>query len=108
MTLRQGTALIAMTAAIFWATTAFAQGPPRGHHDDWAILRSVGLTDAQRAQVRQIMTAHQTQMRTLRHQLHATEGQLKDKLYSAGTVAASDLAPLTQQIDQMRGQLAQE
>jgi Spy/CpxP family protein refolding chaperone len=72
------------------------------------LVKAAGLTEAQQAQVRQIVQSHRPQFQGLVSQLRAAHTQLADKLYGPGPVKAEDLAPLTQQIAQLRGQLAQE
>jgi Spy/CpxP family protein refolding chaperone len=72
------------------------------------LLKGVGLTDAQQAQVKQIVSAHRPQFRALMSQVRAAHQQLTEKLYSPGAVSAEDLAPLRQQISQLRDQIGQE
>ncbi len=104
-----------------FGTTASAQ-PRRGTDMGWGggggaeggpmmlqlLLRGAGLNEAQQAQVRQILAAHRPQFRAIRGQIWTLQRQLADALYAPGTVKAEDLAPLTQQIAQLRDQLAQE
>ena len=109
MTLRN-VAIVAIVASMLWSATAFGEGVgPRRHGVGWGgpILRSVGLTDAQKAQIHQIMASHRPQFRTLREQLRAARSQLGDQLYGANPVTTATLAPLTQQIDKLNEQLAQ-
>jgi len=72
------------------------------------IMRGVGLSDAQQAQVRQIVASHRPRFQELRSQLRTTTQQLTDKLYGPGPVTADDLAGLRQQIAATRDQLGQE
>ena len=72
------------------------------------LVQGAGLTEAQQAQVKQIVANHRPQFQGLPSQLRTAHTQLADKLYAPGPVKAEDLAPLTQQITQLRGQLAQE
>ena len=72
------------------------------------LVKAAGLTEAQQVQVRQIVQSHRPQFQGLVSQLRAAHTQLADKLYGPAPVKAEDLAPLTQQIAQLRGQLAQE
>jgi len=100
-------------ARALWSATAFADGGHWGRHGGsggWngAILRSVGLTDAQKAQIRQIYTSHRPQLRALGQQLRAAQAQLGDQLYGAGAPTDATLGPLTQQLDQLRSQLAKQ
>ncbi len=119
--MRRWSAVLAGVLAVgLWSELAFGQpaggmemhgmgpwtgGPPLMLRP---LLRGVGLTDAQQAQVRQILANHRPQFQTLRSQLRAAQEQLADKLYGPGSVKPEDLAPLRQQIGQLREQLAQE
>ena len=111
MTLRSNLAIAAMVASVLWSATAFGEGPGHGRHGmGWGgpILRSVGLTDAQKAQIHQIMASHRPQFRALGEQLREARSQLGDQLYGTNPVTTASLAPLTQQIYKLREQLAQE
>jgi Spy/CpxP family protein refolding chaperone len=113
MTLRKSVAPALTTVMALWSATAFADGGHWGRHGGsggWngAILRSVGLTDAQKAQIRQIYTSHRPQLRALGQQLRAAQAQLGDQLYGAGAPTDATLGPLTQQLDQLRSQLAKQ
>ncbi len=109
---RRARLVIAVTAAtLLSSATAFADGwgGPGGHHGGggafgWPILRAVGLSDDQKAQIRQIYTAHRPQLQALGQQMRAARQQLGDKLYSATPPSAADLASITQ----LRDQMAQE
>jgi Spy/CpxP family protein refolding chaperone len=72
------------------------------------LVKGVGLTEAQQAQVKQIVGAHQAQFRALLGQLRSGHEQLREKIYAPGPLQAEDVAPLVQQIGQLRGQLTQE
>jgi len=48
------------------------------------------------------------QLRALREQLRTAETQLGDKLVATTPVTSADLAPLTQQVNQARSNLAHE
>jgi periplasmic protein CpxP/Spy len=108
--------LSALTLVFGVSAPAFAQGPgggPRGHgHGGFAtspfMLRSLGLSDAQKAQVRQIMASHRPKFQALYGQLRDARAQLADTLVAPGTVQAADLTPRAQQISQIREQLSQE
>lgn len=106
-------------AAGLWAGPAFAQqgggfgwqgmGHGSGLYMSLPLLvKGVELTEAQQAQVKQIVGAHQVQFRALLAQLRSAHGQLGEKLYAPGPLKADDVAPLVQQIGQLRGQLSQE
>ena len=110
--------LAGMLAAGLLAGPALAQkggfgsrGMGRGSGLDMSLpllVKGVELTEAQQAQVNQIVATHQPQFRALLSQLRSAREQLTDKLYAPGTLKADDVAPLTQQIGQLRGQLTQE
>jgi len=104
---------MAMTLSL-WSASACAQGPWRegmgrdGFDTLPLLIHSAGLSDSQQAQVRQIIGNHRTQLRALREQLRAAETQLGDKLVAMTPVTGPDLAPLTQQVNQARSNLAHE
>jgi len=111
MTLCSNLAVAAIVASMLLTGTAFGEGVGPGlHGTGWGgpILRSVGLTDAQKAQIHQIMASHRPQFRALREQLRAARSQLGDQLYGTNPVTPAALAPLVQQIDTLRERLAQE
>jgi len=105
--------VMAMTLSL-WSSSACAQGPWRGGmgRDGFdtlpLLIHSAGLSESQQAQVRQIIGNHRTQLRALREQLRAAETQLGDKLVAMTPVTGADLAPLTQQVNQARSNLAHE
>jgi Spy/CpxP family protein refolding chaperone len=107
MTSRVKIVVAAVLSTILWSAPAFADGHgARGHSMAWGwpILQSLGLTDAQKAQVHQVFVNHRPQLSALRAQLRAAEHQLGDKLYGPTPPAPADLAP----VNQLRAQLAQE
>ncbi len=103
--------VIGLAAVAFSASAASAQGP---RHNHWGggvegfgwVLRTVNLSDAQKAQVGQILASHRSQFQALRQQLQTAQKQLGDKLYDGSTTPAQ-LVPLTQQIGQLRDQMSQ-
>jgi Spy/CpxP family protein refolding chaperone len=104
---------IVAVVTLLSGTTAFAQewsgpGGPRygtgGGAFGWRILRAVGLSDDQKAQIRQVYVQHRPQLQALRNQLRTAQGQLGDRLYSTTPPTPADLAL----IGQLRDQLAQE
>lgn len=99
--------------------TASAYGRPSGdRHPGWErggdglflpqLIRGVGLTEAQHAQVKQIVASHRPKFQALVRELRAAREQLAQKLYAPGPVKAEDLAPLMQQIGKLREPLMQE
>ena len=109
---RRARVVIAVTALMLLSSAvAFADGwgGPGGHRgggggSGWPVLRAVGLSDEQKAQIRQIYAAHRPQLQALGQQIHAARQQLGDKLYSATPPSTADLAS----INQLRDQMAQE
>jgi periplasmic protein CpxP/Spy len=111
----RGSLVIAVIAStVLWGATAFAQGPGQGWHGHGkgdAVLRSVGLTDAQKAQIQQIRASHRAEMRTLYQQLGAARRQMATNLYSATPPTTADVDALNQlsnQLAQKRLQIALE
>ena len=111
------TVLSVFAVALAVSSLAFAEpgegrrGGP-GHGGGFAMspfpLRSLGLSTDQWTQVRQIMAKHRSQFQTLSRQLRDARKQLNDRLVTPGALAAADVDPLVQQINQLRGQLGQE
>ena len=71
------------------------------------LLKSANLTEAQNAQVQQILGSHHAQIRPIMKQFHALHEQIAARLLSPGPVTASDLAPLTQKISRLQQQIDQ-
>src|SRR5262249_32514198 len=99
-------AVIAVTLLSSAAAFADGWGGPGGHRGGgggfgWPVLRAVGLSDEQKAQIRQIYAAHRPQLQALGEQIHAARQQLGDKLYSATPPSAADLGSINQLRDQM-------
>ena len=91
-----------------WATVGWAQ--PVGSHGAWShgtplrtLLRAVGVTEDQKAQIKAIIAAHRPTLRNLYSQLRAANQTLGDALLST-----SDTTSAVQQINQLRGQLLVE
>jgi Spy/CpxP family protein refolding chaperone len=90
---------------------AYAQGRPGawGHgREGLGLLRSAGLTDAQREQVRQILANHRPNFQRLGGDLRTAREVLNAKLYGTDPVTPADLAPLADQVEKVRSQMAQE
>lgn len=107
-----------LVAASLWTLPLSAQDRPRHHAMRGAMagerggifpaLRAADLTAEQRTQVRQVMANHRETFRELSGQLRTARQQIINTLLSPGPVSEADLAPHTQQIAQIREQLAQE
>ncbi len=61
------------------APTTRQPGPAGMHHrgGEWRLLRQLGLTDAQKTQIKTIMTAARPQMQSLHEQMRANALKLK-------------------------------
>lgn len=117
---RWGVVLAGVLAVSLWTGAASGQRPGGidmygggGGHGRFhmmlpLLVKGAGLTDAQQAQVKQIVASHRPQFEGLLSQLRTAHEQLAEKLYAPGPVKAEDLAPLKEQISQLRGQLTQE
>lgn len=107
-------------AVTLWSLAAYAQPRPGFHRPMGGmtgdgggmmlpmLLRGANLTADQKAQMKQIMANHRANFQNLFSQLRAAQDQISDKLLSPGAVRDTDLAPQTQQIAQLRNQLADE
>jgi Spy/CpxP family protein refolding chaperone len=102
---RMGLALVVIG---LWAAVGWAQ-PARGQAE-WSrgtplpvLLKAVGVTDDQKAQIKAIVAAHRPTLRNLRGQLRAANQTLSDALLTTG-----EPTPTVQQITQIRGQLLVE
>jgi Spy/CpxP family protein refolding chaperone len=80
-------------------------GRHRGMGGDMAFLHGITLTDAQQAQLKDIMHANRAQMKPMMQQMRALQTQKADQLFSAGAVNSAQLAALQQQISQLKGQI---
>ena len=109
--------MVGVLAAALWTASAFGQ-PHGGRGAEWGrggdemflplLVRGVGLTEAQQAQVKQIVASHRPKFEALLRQLRAAREQLAEKLYAPGPVKAEELTPMTQQIGKLREPLMQE
>jgi Spy/CpxP family protein refolding chaperone len=72
------------------------------------LLRALDLTADQHALIQEIRTNHRAAVQDLLTQLHAAQDNLANKLFAPGALQESQLMADTQQISQLRNQLAQE
>jgi Spy/CpxP family protein refolding chaperone len=72
------------------------------------VIRHTNLTQDQQKKTHQIMSASFAQAQPLMKQLRDIHDQIADKLMSAGTVTAADIAPLQKQENQIHQQLDQQ
>jgi hypothetical protein len=106
-------AVLSVGLVVLSATAVFAQGGRAGG-SAWGgpslsvLVKAAGLSEAQQAQVKQIVSSHRPQFQALLGQLRAAREGLDAKLYGAEPVAAADLEPALQAISQIRSQLAHE
>jgi Spy/CpxP family protein refolding chaperone len=115
MTWRWSSVVTGLFAATLWSGPVFAQSPlgldTRGMPGGPVLpvfIEGVGLSDAQRAQVRRIVVNHQPQVQSLVAQLRTASEALAARLYGPDPVSAVVLTPLVQQVNQLRSQLTQE
>jgi hypothetical protein len=71
-------------------------------------LQAAHLTADQQNKVDQIMASNRSQIHPLIQQLHSVHEQIANKLLTAGTVTASDLAPLEDQAAKLDAQIQQQ
>lgn len=109
--------IIGMIIAGLWAVTGSVQ--PAWSQDGGRIgrggmllrlLYKVGLTDAQKTQIRDILASHRTALRSWRSQLQANREQLTDLLLGTNPVTPDDpqLQVLAQTANDLHGKIAQE
>jgi len=107
--------IIGMVIASLWAATGFVQ-PVWGQDGGRAgrggmllrLLYKVGLTDDQKAEVKQILAKHRANLQLWRSQLQTNREQTVDMLLGAGAVTMNTLLPLAQDANGLRAQIAQE
>ena len=112
---RWSSVVTGLFAATLWSGPVFAQSPlgldTRGLPGGPVLpvfIEGVGLSEGQRAQVRQIVVSHQPQVQSLVTQLRTASEALAVRLYGPDPVSALVLTPLVQQVNQLRSQLTQE
>jgi len=112
---RQGV-LLGIVVVTLWTTGGYAQDHGMGHwggggYGDRLIIRlfsKVGLTDDQKAQMKEVMAKHRPAFQTLRQQLHTARDEITDKLLRPDQLSATDLQPLVDHGSQLWEQLVQE
>lgn len=72
------------------------------------LLRGANLTAEQHTQISQIMNNHHATFTDLFDQLRTAQEKLADELFGAGGLQETELAQQSQQVSQLRNQLAQE
>jgi Spy/CpxP family protein refolding chaperone len=78
-------------------------GPHEWHHHEgpWHLLGKLGLNDAQKQQIKEIMTAARPQMQTLHEQMRANSVKLRQTLPTDPSYAS-----VVSQVSQTEGSLA--
>ncbi len=100
------TLMLAAAACGFVAVGAASAQPEHGwHHEGLEILHGAGLTDAQKAQVHQLVHAQWQQMKPIMEQVHSIHEQIVQKYLTAGALTAGDIQPLVQQEESLRAQI---
>jgi periplasmic protein CpxP/Spy len=107
------TIVLATSLVALLPLTAIAQGQTfgAGHHrygaprGDLGFLAGVTLTDAQKAQIHQLLRASFAATKPLRQQRHAVRAQISDQLASTASVDATQLSGLQQQAEQLGAQI---
>jgi len=109
--------LIGMVIASLWAATGFVQpvwAQEGGHAGRGGmllrLLYRVGLTDDQKAQVKQILASHRANLHSWRSQLQENRAALTDLLLGPNPVTSDDsqLQSLIQTTNTLQGNIAQE
>jgi len=111
----QKSLIVGMVLASLWAAPGLVlpvwgqEGGRVGRGDMLLrLLYKVGLTDAQKSQVKDILTSHRQTLQSLRSQLQANREAIADKLLGPGALQEADLEPFAQEANGLRDQLAQE
>ncbi len=108
--------VISGVVSLFFLTSMPAMAQGHGHggggddglHEFKTLLRAANLSSDQQGQVQTLMKASWTQNQQLHTQMRALHQQIVDKLASTGSVSAADIAPLQQQLAQLRAQIDQQ
>ena len=72
------------------------------------LLYKVGLTDDQKAEVKEILANHRAHLQSLRSQLQTKREQTVDMLLGTDTPTMDTLQPLVNDANGLRAQIAQE
>jgi len=101
---------ISMSTAADVATTAASTTPPPGpephgwhghHHGPWHMLSKLGLSDAQKASIKTIMTNARPQMQSLHEQMHANSLKLRQTVPTDANYSS-----IAAQVSQTHGSLS--
>jgi Spy/CpxP family protein refolding chaperone len=112
-------ALVTVGAAGFLSASASSSGGPEGSGFHWGhrhgdrlglelFLRQLNLTDAQRGQIKTIMSQQHESAAALYKQLHGEKETLSGKFFAPGALQASDLEPDVQKLASIQQQLLEQ
>jgi Spy/CpxP family protein refolding chaperone len=91
-----------------WAYAGHRHGGMHRGGAFMATLRAANLTADQKTKIHDAFKANWSQKEALVKQLRSIHEQIDAKLLGPGAVAASDIAPLQQQAEKVRQQIAQQ
>lgn len=112
-------ALVTVGATGFLSASAMSGGEPAGPGGHWGhghgdrlglelFLRQLNLTDAQRGQIKSIMSQQRESAVTLHKQLHSEKATLSGKFFAPGALQAADLEPEVQKLAGLQQQLLEQ
>jgi len=98
-----------MAAGVALAVSGVALGQPMGgefhHGGGMEFLHGLNLTDAQKAQLKEIHQAGWKQMKPIMTQMRSIHEQMVNRMLAAGEVTPEALSPLVQQEESLRNQM---
>jgi Spy/CpxP family protein refolding chaperone len=95
-----------VVAAGFAAGPLMAQPMGEWHHGGgMEFLHGLNLSDAQKAQLKEIHEATWKTMKPIMQQMRSIHEQMVNQMLAAGTVTADQLTPLVQQEEALRTQM---
>jgi Spy/CpxP family protein refolding chaperone len=100
---------IMMAAGVALAVSGVALAQPMGgefhHGGGMEFLHGLNLTDAQKAQLKEIHQAGWKQMKPIMTQMRSIHEQMVNRMLASGEVTAEALSPLVQQEETLRNQM---
>jgi Spy/CpxP family protein refolding chaperone len=98
-----------MAAGVALAVSGVALAQPMGgefhHGGGMEFLHGLNLTDAQKAQLKEIHQAGWKQMKPIMTQMRSIHEQMVNRMLASGEVTAEALSPLVQQEETLRNQM---
>jgi Spy/CpxP family protein refolding chaperone len=98
-----------MAAGVALAVSGVAFAQPMGgefhHGGGMEFLHGLNLTDAQKAQLKEIHQAGWKQMKPIMTQMRSIHEQMVNRMLTSGEVTAEALSPLVQQEETLRNQM---